>query len=165
MWWLQQKTKVRFLVDYFELLSRFSNPGNTGDAQYSINSGFTGGFLIAAGTKAGNNLLPTEKLNPFSNKSCPSGDIKRARKFASFCNNLLCGGDPTFRSCEKFDGISTFEELPVSLVEKRKNHLCWGLQSGEVLLLGGEHSWSNTELVSADGKSSSANFTLPYETG
>ena len=122
---------------------------------------FKGGFIIAAGTK-----VQTEKLNPFSNESCPAGDINRARGSASFCNNLLCGGAPTLRSCEKFDGISTFEELPVTLVERRKRHLCWGLQSGEVLLLGGSYpsGSTSTELVSADGTSSSANFSLPYET-
>ena len=128
------------------------------------NPGITGGFIIAGGTSKHGREHSTEKLNPFSNESCPAGDIKRPRGSASFCNNLLCGGDPTLRSCEKFDGISTFEELPVSLVERRTFHLCWGLQSGEVLLLGGENSGSNTELVSADGTSSLANFSLPYET-
>ena len=135
--------------------------------QYIIYPGFTGGFIIAAGTKElfGNHLLATEEFNPALNQSCPAGDITRTRKFASFCNNLLCGGnDPTYGSCEKFDGVSTFEATSVSLVERRQNHLCWGLPSGEVLLLGGEHAGNKTELVSADGRSSSANFDLPYDT-
>ena len=38
------------------------------------------------------------------------------------------------------------------------------LPAGEVLLLGGLHSSTSTERVSADGSSSSTDFTLPYET-
>ena len=127
---------------------------------------FTGGFLIVAGKRSYTRspLLPTEKFNPFSDESCPAGEINRRTIAASFCNNLLCGGDPTFRSCEKFDGVSTFEALAVSLVERRKFHICWGLQSGEVLLMGGHYSATTTELVSADGTSSSTNYSLPYVT-
>merc|ERR1719239_1339047 len=100
--------------------------------------GLTGGFIIVAGTKnlGGRHLHPTEEFNPISSGSCPAGDIVHPRRFSSFCNNLLCGGDPASRSCEKFDGVSTFQATSVSLVERRANHLCWGLQSGEVLLLG-----------------------------
>ena len=68
------------------------------------------------------------------------------------------------RSCVKFGGNGTFTPLPVSLVEERISHLCWSLPSGEVLLLGGWSSPTTTERVSADGSSSSADFTLPYDT-
>lgn len=83
------------------------------------------------------------------------------------CNNMICGGygspDPD-RSCEMFDGSYSFTKLPVSLVEKRDDHLCWGLNTGEVILFGGADSKGTTERVSADGSSSSAGFTLPYDT-
>ena len=68
----------------------------------------------------------------------------------------------TKKSCEKFDGISSFTSLPVRLVKERNNHLCWGLKSGDVLLLGGYHSHTTTERVSADGSSSKLDFKLPY---
>jgi len=63
-----------------------------------------------------------------------------------------------------FDGISSFTRLPVSLVQRRDDHLCWGLQSGEVILFGSYDSKRTTERVSADGLSSSTDFNLPYDT-
>ena len=71
---------------------------------------------------------------------------------------------PSYRSCVKFEGNGTFTALPVSLVEERYAHLCWGLPSGEVLLMGGWSSLTTTERVSTDGSSSSPDFTLPYDT-
>ena len=47
---------------------------------------------------------------------------------------------------------------------KKKIQEWTSLPAGEVLLLGGLHSSTSTERVSADGSSSSTDFTLPYET-
>ena len=63
----------------------------------------------------------------------------------------------------KFEANGNFTSLPVRLLEKRHSHLCWGLPSGEVLLLGGRESPTTTEKVSSDGSSSSADLTLPYD--
>ena len=81
---------------------------------------------------------------------------------STFCNNFLCGGRGATpeKSCEKFDG-ENFELLPVGLVEPREDHLCWGLDSGEVILLGGLKSPKTSELVSADGTWSTTFFELP----
>ena len=105
------------------------------------------------------------------------------------CNNMVCGGksisrvdyaldvsskDTTPRSCEKFDGEYRFTPLPVKLVQPRVGHLCWGLKTGDVLLLGGmvggqwddqglgrlDGARKTTERVSADGSSSSLDFEL-----
>ena len=59
-----------------------------------------------------------------------------------------------------------FTTTSVSLVEKRKNHLCWDVEgeNGPTLLMGGAYSQQSTELVSSDGLSSSASFTLKYKT-
>ena len=105
-------------------------------------------------------VMKSEAFNRKLTTTCPAGDTLEGRFYSSFCNNLLCGGGDT-NSCEKFDGVSTFESLPLLLVERREKHLCWGLRSGEVLLLGGR-SANNTELVSADRTSSKADFTLPH---
>ena len=121
------------------------------------------GFIIAGGWRD-KRLSSTEEFNSKTGQSCPTGEIRKSIRESTFCNNFLCGGKPSYKSCEKFDGISAFEELPVILGERRNKHLCWGLPSGEVLLLGGEESPTSTELVSADGTSSSASFTLPYDT-
>ena len=90
-------------------------------------------------------------------QSCGGGTETRKR---------LCEGgyqrDGAGKSCEKFDGISSFTSLPVRLVKVRREHLCWGLKSGDVLLLGGYWSKRTTERVSADGSSSKLDFKLPY---
>jgi len=124
----------------------------------------TSGFLIAAGVNSRGHLRSTEEFKSFDSTPVV-GNIAESRSGASFCNNVLCGGAPADRSCEKFDGISAFNAMSVSLVERRDSHLCWGLQGGEVLLLGGRNSQTTTELISADGTSSKADFDLPFKIG
>ena len=116
------------------------------------------------------NPYSAEIFNPATKGSCSVGKLKQARKGSTICNNMVCGGSyhnpEAYKTCERFDGISTFTKLPVRLAERRVHHLCWGLKSGDVLLLGGwgspYGSSSNTERVSADGSSSSLDFKLPY---
>ena len=111
-------------------------------------------------------LVTDEIFNPLTHHSCPVGNLKKdIRVRHTLCNNMVCGGvgkDGDFRSCKMFDGNTTFKSLPVRLLEKRSRHICWGLKSGDVLLLGGEDSKWTTERISADGSTSSLDFTLPY---
>ena len=111
-------------------------------------------------------LNSVEIFNPTTRRTCSVGNLKLARKGHTMCNNMVCGGwfREAKKSCEKFDGISSFTSLPVRLVKARYDHLCWGLESGDVLLLGGHHSPTTTERVSADGSSSALDFKLPYKT-
>ena len=97
------------------------------------------------------------------------GDIPIPSKYTNIIlkkvkHNSNTNKYPIYRSCAKFESNGTFTPLPVSLVEERVGHLCWGLPSGEVLLLGGSGSPATAERVSTDGSSSSADFTLPYDT-
>ena len=96
------------------------------------------------------------------------GDSPVQSKYISYSrkvkHNLNTNLYPSFRSCVKFEDNGTFTPLSVSLVVERVGHLCWGLPSGEVLLLGGSGSPATAERVSTDGSSSSADFTLPYDT-
>ena len=126
------------------------------------------GFIIAGGITTGwSTLRSAEVFNPMTRRFCSVGNLAQPRSRAPMCNNIICGGigypDP-FRTCEMFDGSSTFTRLSVTLVEKREDHLCWGLKSGEVILLGGYDSQRTTERVSADGFSSSASFSLKHDT-
>ena len=104
-------------------------------------------------------LKSVEIFNPTTRRTCSVGNLKQARISNTMCNNMVCGGS----SCEKFDGISSFTSLPLRLVRGRYDHLCWGLKSGDVLLLGGWYSEKTTERVSADGSSSKLDFKLPYK--
>ena len=114
-------------------------------------------------------LKSVEIFNPTTRRTCSVGHLKLARNGHTMCNNMVCGGWTTEaeKSCEKFDGISSFTSLPLRLVRDRYDHLCWGLKSGDVLLLGGDseyiqYSEKTTERVSADGSSSKLDFKLPY---
>ena len=120
-------------------------------------------FLIAGGRDSTDQYFwSLELYDPALNQTLPVGNTKEIRTGSTFCNNFLCGGRgaSSERSCEKFDG-ENFELLPVSLVEPREDHLCWGLDSGEVILLGGLKSPKTSELVSADGTWSTTFFELP----
>ena len=124
------------------------------------------GFIIAGGYR-GEVHNSAEIFNPKTGHSCLAGDLTTDRQDAPICNNIICGGygspDPE-RICERFDGRSSFKRLEVYLNRDRDDHLCWGLKSGEVILLGGYHSQRTTERVSADGFSSSASFSLKHDT-
>ena len=117
------------------------------------------------GYNSGGFLSSAEEFNPETRHSCAVGDIPTASNRGSLCNNMYCGGTGLSRSCVRFHGNGTFTPLPVTLVKSRSDHICWGLPSGEVILMGGWSSDSkNTERVSADGSSSSPDFNLPYDT-
>ena len=47
-------------------------------------------------------------------------------------------------------------------LKARYNLLCWGLQTGEVLLLGGGRTMSTVERVKEDGSHSFVDFDLVY---
>ena len=105
-----------------------------------------------------------EEFNPETSYSCAVGDIPKAKGYGSLCNNMYCGGEREhLTSCVRY-GNGTFTPLPVRLGQKRDGHMCWGLPSGEVILMGGDNSKTTTERVSADGSSSSPDFNLQYET-
>ena len=120
------------------------------------------------GGYSGDPLDSSEVFNPTTGTSCAAGILPQSKQDASMCNNMICGGygkptDPD-QTCELFDGVSSFTRLPVTLLEKRDDLPCWGLKSGEVNLFGGTDSTRTTERVSADGSSSAADFSLPYDT-
>ena len=121
-----------------------------------------GGYRDNGTTKTGS----SEIFTPLGSKSskCSVGNLNVARTGHSMCNNIVCGGTKE-RTCEKFDGTSTFTSVRVKLTGARWSHSCWGLKSGDVLLLGGYYGDTETaERVSADGSSSSFAFKLPYKT-
>ena len=49
-------------------------------------------------------------------------------------------------------------------VAMRTDHLCWELDNGDVMLLGGQYSPKTTELMDPKGRSSVKRFTLQYKT-
>ena len=128
----------------------------------------TSGVLIVGGYNSEGLLSSAEEFNTETKQSCVVGDIPTASRLGSLCNNMYCGGHPHFftTSCVRFHGNGTFTQLPVTMVKSRDYHICWGLSSGEVILMGGLNSdcKTTTERVSADGSSSSPDFNLPYDT-
>ena len=112
-----------------------------------------------------------EVFNPHTNRSCNLTDLPGEVRYGhSLCGDLLCGGDSsssTRRSCLKLDPqTGVFTSTSVSLEEERALHQCWDVkgEGGPILLIGGGYSPRSTELVSPDGSTSTANFTLQYDT-
>ena len=121
------------------------------------------GFLIVGGLSGSRSLSSIEEFNPSTKNSCKVGDLPQARKEGSLCNSVYCGGRGGDRSCVKLEG-GTFSQMSVTLVQNRYRHLCWGLPSGEILLMGGQSSSKTTERLSSDGSSSFPDFNLAYQT-
>ena len=123
----------------------------------------TGGY---PGSSIGKSV---EVFNPRTNSSCSLPDLPGEVRYShSLCRDLLCGGgdsSSTRRSCLKLDPqTGVFTPAAVRLEEERANHQCWDVEGEGVLLIGGYNSPRSTELVSPDGSSSTANFTLSYGT-
>ena len=123
-------------------------------------------MLITGGSSSsvGNSV---EVFNPHTKHSCNLTDLPGERYGHSHCGDLLCGGwdSTTPRSCLKLNSqTGVFTTKSVRLVKYRTNHECWDVEGEGVLLIGGFNSPRSTELVSPDGSTSTANFTLQYDT-
>ena len=124
------------------------------------------GFLIVGGYDGSSYLSSSEEYNPETRHACPVDDLKQTSHAGSLCNNLYCGGGNNQRSCVRYNGDGSVTSLNLTLVKSRYHHLCWGLPTGEVLLLGGYDSVARktTERISLNATSSSPDFNLPYNT-
>ena len=118
------------------------------------------GFIITRGINSvAENKV--ELYNPQNGRSCPLPDLPEKRFYRMQCGSLICGD----RSCMDMNSWGSFSPAPVSLLQRRKDHLCWSLPGGgEVILLGGKYSPTTTEIVSADGSSSKSGWDLKYKT-
>ena len=115
------------------------------------------GMLITGGWNyRGRSSKSLEAYNPYMNKICKLHELPRSVYQHTLCGGLLCSE----RSCLKL-GSWGFVKATVSLKQYRRNHLCWNRPRG-VLLLGGLHSPSTTELVSYDGSASESKFDLSH---
>ena len=119
--------------------------------------------MIVGGNSGSGSLSSVEEYDTNTNQSSKVGDLPQGRSYGSLCNNVYCGGYGGDRSCVKLEG-ENFSQMPVTMVQSRYGHLCWGLPSGEILLMGGDSSRTTTERLSSDGSSSSPDFDLAIST-
>ena len=132
---------------------------------------YLGPGVIVTGGRPGVLLgVSVEVFNPHTNHSCSLPDLPGGmRDSHSQCGGIICGGEDssTQQSCLKLNPLTgAFTPTSVRLVESRYAHLCWDVEGegGPSLLIGGWLSPYSTELVNSDGSSSSASFTLQYDT-
>ena len=133
-----------------------------------------------------------EVFNPDTGVTCSVEDLPIARDQSSLCHGLVCGGYNdhgdwgeyktyicrfirnsklnfiflyfSLQKCTKFEN-GAFSNTALTLAEQRFAHVCWELENGEVLLMGGLfNTKTSTERVSADGSSATADFPLAYNT-
>ena len=118
------------------------------------------GFIITGGGNSA--AVKSEVFNPLSGRSCPLPDLPEVTYGHSHCGNLLC----QYKSCLKMNPTGSFSPSPVSLLQRREYPLCWSIPGAgsEVMLLGGDHSPTTTEIVSADGSSTKPSWDLKYKT-
>ena len=128
-------------------------------------------MIVTGGEPRSSVGVSVEIFNPHTNHSCSLPDLPgRVRYEHSQCGGIICGGgssSSTGRYCLKLNPLTgAFTPTSVRLVEKRSGHLCWDVEGegGPTLLIGGGLSPRSTELVNSDGSSSSASFTLQYDT-
>ena len=129
-------------------------------------------MIITAGRPRDSAGVTVEVFNPYTHHSCRLPDLPGEVRYGhSLCGDLLCGGgdsSSTLRSCLKLNfQTGAFTTTLVSLVEERYDHLCWASEGegGPTLLIGGVATASrSTELLNSYGLSSSASFSLDYET-
>ena len=113
--------------------------------------------------------MKVEVFNLHSYRTCQLADFPVSLWRHSICGLLVCGGgtEVVERSCLLMNPLTgEFTSTPVRLLERRQGHLCWKVdgEDGPTLLMGGKKSLRSTELVSADGSSTSASFNLKYDT-
>ena len=97
-----------------------------------------------------------EAYNPHISKICKLPDLPDVRHEHTLCGGLLCSE----KNCLKL-GPSGFVKATVTLQQNRRDHLCWNVAQG-ILLLGGNDSSTTTELVVRDGSASMLKFNLMY---
>ena len=105
-------------------------------------------------------LKSVEAYNPHTKKICKLPDLPYDVYGHTLCGGLLCGGYGGEKSCLKF-GPAGFVKATVTLQQNRRDHLCWNVAQG-ILLLGGNDSSTTTELVVRDGSASMLKFNLMY---
>ena len=105
-------------------------------------------------------LKSVEAYNPHTKKICKLPDLPYAVYGHTLCGGLLCGGYGGLKSCLKLGPLG-FVKATVTLQQNRRDHLCWNVAQG-ILLLGGNDSSTTTELVVRDGSASMLKFNLMY---
>ena len=119
--------------------------------------------------------MEVEIYIPASQKTCQLENLPDSHRiYVSMCGGLLCGGAggwPAGKTCLKWEPESgTFSTTPVNISHSGSGNLCWDLGDRGVLIIGVDglpsfvHGNSTTDLVDADGMSSSFSFTLEHKT-
>ena len=127
-------------------------------------------MIITGGLPDSSVGVKVEVFNIKTKKTCQLPDLPgQVRWGHTHCGDLLCGSrdSSTQQSCLILNPLTgDFTPASVTLREQRAGHLCWDVEgeNGPTLLMGGDYSYRSTELVSPDGLTSSANFTLTYIT-
>ena len=116
----------------------------------------------------GNKLTSVEVYHPGTNTSCTLPSLPEKISGHSQDGLVLCGGSVSYfsglQSCHTLNTTTGQWTKTHSLSERRDDHSSWRREDGTILLMGGRHSQTTTELVSESSGVSTPGFTLKYET-
>ena len=73
-------------------------------------------------------------------RSCQLPDLPLPSMDHTLCGGLLCGGDGTEGSCQRWTSFS-FQKTAVTLQKPREGHVCWQIDNGVLLLGGKKNCW------------------------
>ena len=105
-----------------------------------------------------------ELISTNGSSICELPTIPQSKRYHTQSGLTACGGrvSDSERSCIKFEA-GAWKTLTDNLVKKRRGHSSWVNSNGHILLIGGFHSSTTTEIVYQNGTSIKS-FDLKYNT-
>ena len=119
----------------------------------------TSGIVLSGGYGA---LTSVEVIDPSTGQSCSLPSLPEERQSHTMDGLLICGGyRPSDTTCLSFSSGGWITSN--TLVERRYRHTSWQTDKG-VVLMGGIHSDTTSEIVPMDGEQGVSSFYLRHET-
>ena len=123
-------------------------------------------MVLAILVTGGVGIIATSAEVLFTNGSsiCELPQLSQSKSEHTQSGLTACGGwvGDTRRNCIKFEA-GAWKTLTDNLVKKRRGHSSWVNSNGHILLIGGFHSSTTTEIVYQNGTSIKS-FDLKYNT-
>ena len=116
--------------------------------------------IIVVGGYPTKNHKSVEAISSDGTPLCTLPDLPDERRQHTMDNHIMCGGYGTQSSCLHYVA-GKWVKYRNDLKSKRTAHVSWRRQDNDVILIGGESSKKNSEVVSSSGHQKG--FELQHE--